>query len=211
MSGNRARTSLGFKKSNGVLSAGASHNNEATGRSLQSDVFPLRSHLTAMRSLSTLLLLLIILVSTGCATLFTGSSDNIVFESDPPGAEVLIDGLVIGRTPTTVNVKRPGMGDQQVTLRLDGYNPVTFTLSKSFNSVAILNLASFVGWGIDVLTGAVMKYDKRLYNVDMSRGSVSMRLDQLEQSPDGSYMIPDVQGELTIVDTQVGIGIVFEN
>src|SRR5690606_32876873 len=102
-----------------------------------------------------------------------------------PGAEVLIDGLVVGRTPATVSVKRPGLGDKQVTFRTERYDPVTFTLSKGFNTVAGLNLASVVGWGIDILSGTVMKYDKRVYNVDMSRGAVSFNLDGLEQGLSG--------------------------
>lgn len=163
-----------------------------------------------MRILLPLAVLSFALVTSGCATLFTGSSDNIVFESDPSGAEILIDGIVVGRTPTTVSVKRPGMGDKQVTLRLDGYSPVTFTLTKSFNSVAILNLASFIGWGIDVLTGAVMKYDKRVYNVDMDRGSVSLNLNELQRGSDGSYVVPHTDGDITIVDESAGVGYVFE-
>ena len=141
--------------------------------------------MTIRYSLALVVLTAFAVTSTGCATLFTGSSDNIVFESSPPGAEVLIDGLVVGRTPATVSVKRPGLGDKQVTFRMEGYDPVTFTLSKGFNTVAVLNLASVVGWGIDILSGSVMKYDKRVYNVDMSRGAVSFNLDGLEQGLSG--------------------------
>lgn len=163
-----------------------------------------------MRSLlSTFVLIVTAFAMSGCATLFTGSSDNIVFESEPAGAEILIDGLVVGRTPATVSVKRPGLGDKMVTLRMDGYSPVTFTLSKSFNTVAILNLASVVGWGIDILTGSVMRYDKQYYEADMSRGTVALSLQELEQTEDGAYVLPDVDGTLTVVDENAGIGIVF--
>ena len=172
---------------------------------------PFRFSSFVLSPVASLVLAVIFVISTsGCATLFTGSSDNIIFESDPSGAEIVIDGLVVGRTPTTVSVKRPGLGDKQVTLRLDGYSPVTFTLTKSFNTIAILNLSNVFGWGIDVLTGAVMKYDKQLYNVDMSRGSVSFNLQDLEQETGGSYLLPQVEGGFTITDEGSGLVYVFQ-
>ena len=36
---------------------------------------------------------------SGCGAIFTESSRQVSFNSDPPGAEVLVDGVPIGRTP----------------------------------------------------------------------------------------------------------------
>lgn len=43
----------------------------------------------------------------------------VAIESEPPGAEVLVDGALLGRTP--VLVPRPTSGERQVMLRLRGY------------------------------------------------------------------------------------------
>jgi hypothetical protein len=146
---------------------------------------------------------------TSCATLFTGTNDNIHFSSEPQGASVVIDGIVVGQTPATITVRRPGLNDQQVTLRMDGYDPMTFTLSKSFNTVAILNLASPIHWAIDVVTGAVMRYDRSSYSVDLERGTVAFDLDQLDRGADGSYVLPEAEGALTLVDADSGVAIIF--
>ncbi len=105
--------------------------------------------------------------TTGCGTLLTGSHDDIVFESEPSGAEIVIDGFVVGQTPTTVPVKRAGFGSRQVTLRLDGYEPTNFVLSKGLNLVSVLNLVNILGWGVDAVTGSVMQYDRRMYDIKL--------------------------------------------
>ena len=127
----------------------------------------------------------------------------------PGGAEIIIDGLVVGRTPTTVSVKRPGLSDQLVTLRLDGYDSVTFALSDEFNAVSILNLAGLRGWGVDIWTGAVTKYDKQAYDVDMDRGTVALRLGDLERTEEGAYVLPEAPDGVTVVDEQAGLQFVF--
>lgn len=161
-----------------------------------------------MRSLYFPAILASALAISGCATLFTGSSDTISFSSEPPGASVLIDGLTVGTTPVTVPVRRSGLGDRQVTIQLEGYQPRTFTLSKKFNAVSILNLGNVLGWGIDVATGAVMSYDRKNYTVNMQTGSVSMNLDELRQE-DGSFVVPDLAQQVVVVDEANGLGIVF--
>lgn len=73
-----------------------------------------------MRFLS---LLLVASLATGCATITGGKTDYFNVNSNPPGAEVKVDGLVLGRTPTTVELDKkraPG-----VEVSLPGYFPQT--------------------------------------------------------------------------------------
>lgn len=70
-------------------------------------------------------LLLVVAASlvTGCATITGGKTDYFTVSSNPPGAEVKVDGLVLGRTPTTVELDKkraPG-----VEVSLPGYFPQT--------------------------------------------------------------------------------------
>jgi hypothetical protein len=51
---------------------------------------------------------------------------------------------------------------------LDGYETRIITLDKELNVVSILNLGNLFGWGIDALSGAVMKYDRRSYDIKLS-------------------------------------------
>ena len=101
--------------------------------------------------------------------MFTGTKDTINFNTEPQGATIYIDGVEQCKTPCTLRVKR-SVGDTDVEFKLDGYEIKIITLSKSFNIISILNLTDVCGWGIDAISGAVMKYDKKAYNITLSNG-----------------------------------------
>jgi hypothetical protein len=100
----------------------------------------------------------------GCATILTGTSDRIAFNTTPQGALVIIDGIDQCRTPCTVKVKR-SLDDKEAEFKLDGYQTRIITLSRELNAVSILNLANMLGWAIDAVSGAVYKYDKKSYDI----------------------------------------------
>ncbi|MCA9605764.1 MAG: serine/threonine protein kinase [Myxococcales bacterium] len=58
--------------------------------------------------------------------------------SDPPGAEVLLDGVMVGNTP--VDVPRPASGTQTVTLRLRGHEESTVQISPQTGDSVSLTL-----------------------------------------------------------------------
>ena len=107
---------------------------------------------------------------TSCATLFTGTKDRITFNSTPDGATIYKDGVEQCKTPCTVRVKR-SLNDTDVEYKLDGYETRLITLSKEFNVVSIINLGNLFGWGIDALSGAVMKYDNKVYDIKLSKNN----------------------------------------
>ncbi len=109
---------------------------------------------------------LALLTLSSCATIFTGTKDRITFNSTPPGARISIDGIEHGVTPFTMKVKR-SLSDTDVQLKLDGYETKLITLSSEFNIISVLNLGNLLGWGIDAITGSVMKYDKKSYDITL--------------------------------------------
>lgn len=109
-----------------------------------------------------------------CATIFTGTKDTIRFESQPAGAKVRIEGIDVGRTPVDAVVKR-SISDKTATMTLEGYDSRTFELSKEFNAISILNLFGLVGWAIDAATGSLMKYDQKLYNIELEPGKTTSK------------------------------------
>jgi len=159
---------------------------------------------------STVLLASVLLLLSGCATLFSGTDDDITFDSEPQGADVLIDGIVVGTTPTTVVVDRPGLEETDVTVQLEGYDPLRFELDTEFNNTAILNIFFWPGFVIDVLTGALFKYDKKSYTADLEEGTVTMHLDELPRGPEGQYLLPDRDAPLAVTDDASGLTLVFE-
>ena len=140
-------------------------------------------------------------VFTSCATILSGTSDEIRFDSDPEGASIMLDGLKLGKTPATVSIKRPGFGNKEITLKLDGYEDRTFMLQKEFNVMAICNLGGIPGWVIDILTGAVMKYSKKNYDLDLD--PKAFNLNELEKDQLGRYIVPDIYKRSVIVYDEI--------
>jgi hypothetical protein len=103
---------------------------------------------------------------SGCATIITGTSDRITFESKPDGARVFVDGLDEGTTPTTVRVKRT-VQRTDVSLRLEGFRTETIRLRKEFNFWSLLNLADPVGWLVDIASGSILTYRPKGYFIEM--------------------------------------------
>ncbi|NNF58730.1 MAG: PEGA domain-containing protein [Rhodothermaceae bacterium] len=155
------------------------------------------------------IVLLGLLVSlSACATIFTGTHDDVTFHSEPEGAEVFIEGVYAGTTPLTVPVHRT-LHETEVTVRMEGYEPIAFLLKQEFNTVAVLNLADVLGWGIDVATGAVSRYDKRGYHVDFERDLVALGLDTLARDAAGRVVVPKPAETVAVLDEAQGLGYVF--
>lgn len=104
---------------------------------------------------------------TSCATIFTGSTSKIHFDSNVKGATIEMDGLEIGKTPYVTKVKKSY--DGIITIKADGYEDKRFSLQKSFNGVSVLNLTNLLGWGIDFATGAINKFDRKGYTVELKK------------------------------------------
>lgn len=110
----------------------------------------------------------IALCVSSCATLFTGTSDKISFQSEPQGAKVFVKGIERCTTPCKVSISR-SLSATEAQMSLPGYEKKTFELTRAFNGVSLLNFFGLIGWGVDAATGAVMKYDTKGYNFEMNK------------------------------------------
>jgi len=89
--------------------------------------------------LAKLLGLCSVVVLGGCATMFSRTSDEISIDSDPKGAEVSIDGEVIGVTPLKTVVARDTLGTKYITVKKKGYRTRQVLMEKSLDSRALFN------------------------------------------------------------------------
>lgn len=104
------------------------------------------------RSLSVILSLLFV---ASCATVISGTSQTLVFSSEPIGAQVLLDGRPVGVTPLTISVKKNSF--DIVEFRKKGFKSQTLPMAKSFDGVTLLSI--FWDFGTtDVLSGAAWEY-----------------------------------------------------
>lgn len=62
---------------------------------------------------------------TGCVT-----ATNVRFESSPPGADVFVDGELIGRTPVSRRIGNAFWVDPNVRIELDGHVPLSADVDK---------------------------------------------------------------------------------
>jgi hypothetical protein len=113
-------------------------------------------------------LILVLLISTSCATMFTGTKSKVLFSSVPPGAQIFVNGVEKGVTPASVRLKRSLFETTTVTLKKEGYENVSVEPETTFQALTILNLANPVGWAIDVATGAIVKYSPNNYEMTLS-------------------------------------------
>ena len=91
---------------------------------------------------------------SGCATIVKGTTQSIPVNSDPTGAEVVVNNNVLGTTPTQIKLKRKS--DHQVLIRKDGYNTTTMPVLRSVGGAVWGNVLAggLIGWGVDATSGA---------------------------------------------------------
>jgi hypothetical protein len=94
-------------------------------------------------------------MTSGCATMFTGSMQQVTVSSQPPGARVMVNGAYSGVTPVALLLKT--QHDYTLTLQREGYRDTSGAVFREFNPVAALNLLSIVCWAIDIATGAIWR------------------------------------------------------
>jgi len=69
---------------------------------------------------------------SGCATVINGTKQKVSFLSDPPGSAITINGVPVGRTPVTFDLKRGSA--VQVSVVAEGYEPANFSLTRRRSS-----------------------------------------------------------------------------
>jgi len=105
---------------------------------------------------------------SGCATIFTGTSDQISVNTEPSGAKLFLNGNDMGRTPVTVPVSR-SLGTTMMSVKKPGYEDKSFALQSSFNTIAILDIFLWPTFIIDAATGSIVKYSQTSYNLELEK------------------------------------------
>lgn len=103
-------------------------------------------------------------VFSSCATLTKDESQPVAFSSEPQGAQVSVNSMPMGTTPTTIMVKRK-MGTTMIDIYKEGYHRETFPLDKSVAAMTFGNIifGGFIGLGVDVATGKATDYQNSVH------------------------------------------------
>jgi len=123
-----------------------------------------------------ILLLFISLFMTSCASILTGSKRKVLFETEPTGAKVFVNGFEKGKTPVQLKVR----AEDRIDFRLDDYTERVVVMDSKFNAVSILNGLSILGWGIDALTGSLKRVDTKYVKVTLEKSNKTAFINYIE-------------------------------
>jgi hypothetical protein len=114
-----------------------------------------------------LLAISVLLTASGCASLLDGSSQVVSFHSDPKRAKVFINGVQVGVTPVSTQVKRSN--DAIVVFKKEGYEDEQIALQTKLNTYFWGNILSggFSGSTTDYATGAAVEYAPKTYHISL--------------------------------------------
>jgi hypothetical protein len=118
---------------------------------------------------STILSWTFLMVSvSGCATIISGSNQDVTLNSEPPGARILVNGVDVGTTPLTTSIERSKI--TTVTAKLDGYYDQQVPLQRGMNYWFWGNIliGGLLGSSTDYMSNAVLKYEPNSYLVTLN-------------------------------------------
>jgi len=110
-----------------------------------------------------LFLLFSFILYNGCATIFSGSREDVSFSSEPSTAKVIVDGQDRGTTPLKISLKKGK--DYHIDIVKDGYQKKTFTVTYSLGAGWLILdiLAGVIGVVVDAVTGNWNGFDENSY------------------------------------------------
>jgi hypothetical protein len=120
-------------------------------------------------------LFLLLAASAGCATIVKGTTQSIPVASDPSSADILVDGNLVGQTPTAIQLKRKH--DHLVTIQKVGFRPKSVAVVKNVGGAVWGNIIAggLIGWGVDATTGAQYNLVPKTISVQLEPLSATLQ------------------------------------
>ena len=115
------------------------------------------------------LALIFILLLNGCATIFHGTTDEVIVTSQPQNTKVYINGIMVGNTP--LKMKLDSDRSYAVEFKKDGYESRTTMITSSVSGgYVVLDVLCGV-WPIviDAATGAWSSLDQDQVSVVLDK------------------------------------------
>lgn len=124
-----------------------------------------------MRKVIIFTALAVSLILTSCATIISGTRQNVKFSSNPSSAIIFIDEVEVGKTPFELRLTR--ISEHSVMIKLDGYQTYETKLTKKFNAWYLGNIVfgGIIGLVVDASTGAIYNLSPSEINAVMNNGT----------------------------------------
>ncbi len=114
---------------------------------------------------------LVVALLSSCATIVSGSKQNVKFVSNPSAATVYVNNEIIGKTPLDVKLSRKK--EHKVSIKLEGYQTYETKLTKKLNGWYFGNIliGGVIGLVIDPITGAMYNLSPKEITAEMKKGT----------------------------------------
>ncbi len=112
-------------------------------------------------------------LTSGCATVTRGTTEQITIQSEPTGAAVRLSNGFTGITPAMFTV--PRKGDLMVTVSKEGYETIDVSLPSKLAGAGTAGflgnalIGGVIGGGVDLATGATLSHVPNPLHVALAR------------------------------------------
>jgi hypothetical protein len=147
------------------------------------------------------------LLFSGCASIISGTTQQLTFISNPEGAEVNVSGRIIGKTPITTTLKKKS--GQSVVFTKPGYKQMSLALDTRLDGWFWGNivLGGFIGSTTDGISGGMNEYSQNQFMVSLipeGTGAVDAAPSLSEEQKFRDYVVSSY--DLILKDLSAGKG-----
>jgi len=123
-----------------------------------------------------ILLLITPMLALGCATIVVGDKQSLTFDSEPAGAQIIINGKPEGVTPATITIKKSDYQNATVVFKKEGYTDQQATLHTKTTGWFWGNIliGGLLGSTTDSSTGSMLEYEPAKFFVTMPPAKASL-------------------------------------
>lgn len=111
-------------------------------------------------------LLILTTLMVGCASIAGDNTRMVKVDSQPSGADIIVDNQTFGVTPSVITLPSHIYGGKTVTLRKEGYKDQTMVVNSKFQPIAILDILFWPSILVDGATGNLVKIDPANLNLN---------------------------------------------
>mgnify|MGYP002521389164 FL=1 len=119
------------------------------------------------------LMILGVLMLSGCGTVFCGQNQTVLIDSDPAGVKIYQNGRLLGETPLTTKLERT-KNPLMLSAKKEGYNDQSIMLRSTLGmgaifdgAFAILSITGTTGFSTDASNETIYAYSPDQIFVDM--------------------------------------------
>lgn len=113
-------------------------------------------------------ILVLAMVSSGCATILDGSSQPVNIDSSPHGARIYVNGVEVGTTPLSMLMKRSK--STMILAKKNGYEEQQLALQTKINNTFWVNILTGgpLGSTTDYASDAMIEYSPNMYHITLN-------------------------------------------